>query len=100
MECGGLSVTDMTSGTPWMPLWCAGSYATSMRVRTLNAQTLYLLTASGLLYYFLVYFLVPSYLIVAFSTVLQALISLGRGHWERGYCKVSKQRLLHIVKSA
>ena len=48
MECGGLSVTDMTSGTPWMPLWCAGSCATSMRVRTLNAQTLYLLTASDL----------------------------------------------------
>ena len=43
MECGGLSVTDMRSGTPWMPLWCVGSCATSMRVRTLNAQTLYLL---------------------------------------------------------
>ena len=34
MECGGLSVMEET-GTPWMPLWCAGSSATSMKVRPL-----------------------------------------------------------------
>ena len=42
MECGELSVTDMGSGTPRMLLWCAGSCATSMKVRTLNAETLYI----------------------------------------------------------
>ena len=33
MECGGLSVMVGT-GTPGMPLWCADSCATSMKVRT------------------------------------------------------------------
>ena len=32
MEFGGLSV--METGIPWMPLWCAGNFATSMKVRT------------------------------------------------------------------
>ena len=35
MECGGLSVMEET-GTPGMPLWCAASSASSMKVRTLN----------------------------------------------------------------
>ena len=35
MEYGGLSVM-VDIGTPWMPLWCAGSCATSMKVRTLT----------------------------------------------------------------
>ena len=39
MECGGLSVMEDT-GTPWMPLWCAGTFASIVKVRTLNAQTL------------------------------------------------------------
>ena len=38
MECGGLSVTDIRSGTPWMPLWCVGNFATSTKVRTLILQ--------------------------------------------------------------
>ena len=33
MEFGGLSV--METGIPWMQLWCAGNFATSMKVRTL-----------------------------------------------------------------
>ena len=50
MEYGGLSVTDKGSGTPGMPQWCAGSFATSMKVRTLNGQTSYVFTGSGLFY--------------------------------------------------
>ena len=34
MECGELSVME-DGGIPWMPLWCAGNFATSMKVRTL-----------------------------------------------------------------
>ena len=51
MEYGGLSVTDKGSGTLWMPLWCAGSFATSMKVRTLNRQTSYVFIGSGLFYF-------------------------------------------------
>ena len=70
MEYGGLSVTDMRSGTPGMPLQCAGSFATSMKVRTLNGQTSFLFfSGSGLFY----------------SLHPLSIISLGRGCWERGY---------------
>ena len=34
MEYGGLSVME-EGGTPWMPLWCVGNFATTMKVRTL-----------------------------------------------------------------
>ena len=35
MGCGRLSVTDIRSGTPWMPLWCAGSCTMTTKVRTI-----------------------------------------------------------------
>ena len=38
MEYGGLYVME-EDGTPGMPLWCAGSSNTSMKVRTPSAQT-------------------------------------------------------------
>ena len=37
MECGGLSVMEET-GTPGMPMWCAGSFTSSMKV-SIDAQT-------------------------------------------------------------
>ena len=39
MECGGLSV--MEALIPWMLLWCAGSCASSKKVRTLLMQKLH-----------------------------------------------------------
>ena len=43
MEYGGLFVKEGTrTGTPWMLLWCAGSSASSMKVRTLNVLYLHL----------------------------------------------------------
>jgi len=82
MEYGGLSVTDMRSGTPGMPLWCAGSFATSMKVRTLNGQTSYVFTGSGLFYslppHHLVYSLVLFFLIFAFSICTASTNKLGK----------------------
>ena len=40
MECGGLSVIK-EGGTPWMPLWCVGNFATSTKVRTLIFKTIH-----------------------------------------------------------
>ena len=87
MEYGGLSVTDMRPGTPGMPLWCADSFATSMKVRTLNGQTSYVLRKKAFFtpYTPLTSLLFFSSLLLLTVLVLQALISLGRGCWEKGY---------------
>ena len=89
MEYGGLSVTDMGTGTPWMPLWCADSFATSMKVRTVNGQTLYVLQVLAFLLltpHHLVYSLVLFFLIIAYSTCTTSTNKLGKGVLgKRGY---------------
>ena len=66
MECGGLSVME-EGGTPGMPLWCAGSCATSMKVRTLIFITYTLL--SGLMKVSTGYTLKPFILLQATKTL-------------------------------
>ena len=94
MEYGGLSVTDVRSGTPGMPLWCAGSFATSMKVRTLNGQTSYVLQVLAFLLltpHHLVYSLVLFFLIIAYSTCTASNNKLGKG-------MLGKRLLLYFVE--